>query len=317
MRQFLRKLVLQEKGGVSVVVALCTVVLLGISALVVDVGIAYADRVKINNAVDAAALAGVQELPHDPIAARSLALAYGEKNGLDPGNMVVEISFENDWVEVTAGQTMQSYFSRVITSETSNIRVSARAQTGVVSAVRGAAPLAVEQNSFVYGERYLLKQGADSGFYEYEGPYHTGYFGPLALGGTGASRYEENLKNGFDKSLKVGDVVMTESGNMSNPTKRAIDYRISQDSDPFDPDNVSNGSPRVLIVPIFKDVNNEKDKIKEITIIGFAAFYVEEVLGQGEDNKIYGYFVEYRYDGQIDTDGSAGYYGVRTSKLVQ
>jgi hypothetical protein len=58
-----------ERGAVAVVVALSLTVLLGFTALVVDVGLGWAARAQAQTAVDAAALAGAARLPADPAGA--------------------------------------------------------------------------------------------------------------------------------------------------------------------------------------------------------------------------------------------------------
>ncbi|MUN62144.1 hypothetical protein GMA12_03125 [Kocuria sediminis] len=60
MRGLIRRLRRGERGGISVIVALSLVVLLGVAALVVDVGALYAERAELQNGSDAAALAIAQ-----------------------------------------------------------------------------------------------------------------------------------------------------------------------------------------------------------------------------------------------------------------
>lgn len=51
-----------ERGAIAVVVAILAVVLVGVSALAVDLGVAYSDRRLMQNASDAAATAGTRQL---------------------------------------------------------------------------------------------------------------------------------------------------------------------------------------------------------------------------------------------------------------
>jgi Flp pilus assembly protein TadG len=66
----------KECGQVVVFLALALVVLLGVSALVLDVGYAYYVQRSLQASADAAALAGAAELP-DPAAAEAVAREYG------------------------------------------------------------------------------------------------------------------------------------------------------------------------------------------------------------------------------------------------
>ncbi len=69
-----------ESGQAFVFIAAILTALVGMSALVIDVGSWYqADR-RLQTAADAAALAGAQELPLDQGAARSEALQYAQHN---------------------------------------------------------------------------------------------------------------------------------------------------------------------------------------------------------------------------------------------
>lgn len=70
-----------ESGQALVIVALSLVVLLGATALSVDLGMAYNAKAKLQAAADAAALAGAQDLP-DAAAAILTAEEYAGLNGV-------------------------------------------------------------------------------------------------------------------------------------------------------------------------------------------------------------------------------------------
>ncbi len=69
-----------ERGQVIVLIVLFLVVLLGMAALVIDVGYAYYAHRSLQASADAAALAGAQELP-DPVKAKAIALQYSASDG--------------------------------------------------------------------------------------------------------------------------------------------------------------------------------------------------------------------------------------------
>ena len=56
--KLLKKIVKHEDGQVLVIVALLMVVLVGFAALLIDVGAMYLTKTNMQNAADAAALAG-------------------------------------------------------------------------------------------------------------------------------------------------------------------------------------------------------------------------------------------------------------------
>jgi uncharacterized membrane protein len=69
----------EERGQAIVIMAVFLSVLLGMTALAIDVGSWYRAQRALQARVDAAALAGAQELPYDTAAATSVAGAYGTR----------------------------------------------------------------------------------------------------------------------------------------------------------------------------------------------------------------------------------------------
>jgi uncharacterized membrane protein len=65
-----------------IIFALGLAVLLGFTAMAIDVGILYGDPRHLQNTADAAALAGAAELPNDPSAAKAEAENWALKHGL-------------------------------------------------------------------------------------------------------------------------------------------------------------------------------------------------------------------------------------------
>lgn len=83
-----------RQGATGILVALSIFVLLGITALAIDWGVAYLARQEIQNYSDASALAGAQELPN-PERARGAATNlyrrnYAESRGLDPNSVPIQ-----------------------------------------------------------------------------------------------------------------------------------------------------------------------------------------------------------------------------------
>jgi hypothetical protein len=72
----------QQQGQSLIIVAFLIVALLAAVGLAVDLGLMYVEKVRIGRAVDAAALAGAQELP-DESAAHDRMIEYLELNGYD------------------------------------------------------------------------------------------------------------------------------------------------------------------------------------------------------------------------------------------
>lgn len=102
-----------DKGSVIVLIALGMTVLLGMSALVVDVGLAYAQKAKLQNAIDASSLAAAQELPNTG-SAITVANQYIELNGFSPTDIDITFSDGNDTINITGTKTVNYTFAKVL-----------------------------------------------------------------------------------------------------------------------------------------------------------------------------------------------------------
>ncbi len=75
-----KKKISGQKGQVAAIVTVLIVCLIGIVALVIDVGSLYQKKGFFQRVADAAALAGVQELPESTSNAVLSAVGYAEMN---------------------------------------------------------------------------------------------------------------------------------------------------------------------------------------------------------------------------------------------
>lgn len=130
--KFFRK---EEKGNVLIIVALGMIVLLGMAALVVDVGALYGTRRQAVNAADAAALSGALEgnEQHAENRARQYALENNEANlvGVEftyPGQGQGDSDFRT--ITVLVSREVSFSFARVLGFENSTVHAMASAQQG-------------------------------------------------------------------------------------------------------------------------------------------------------------------------------------------
>jgi len=310
-----------DLGAALVLTALFLVVLLGFSALVIDVGLLYINRLALVNAVDAAALAGVQDLPYSPTMAMEKAKEYAAANGANGDEVKVVVRNGDHEVQVTASRDVKLYLARVFGITEQRLTASAAAQVGSISGCFGVAPFGVVEQDFILGEQYILKCGP------HRPPgYLRGNFGALALGDQGASNYENNIKYGYNEKLEVGDWVDTEPGNMSGPTVRGVRHRIEQCQ--HEPkctyDSVKNDCSRLVIVPVIRNLDKAHGR-DSVQVVGFAAFFLEGTLreGDGGDSKhdddkgessVLGRFIRRVLPGEV---GNVPDFGLKGYKLVE
>ena len=114
-----KKLIKSEQGSVTVFVAITMTVLLGAVSLAVDVGSLTNERSKLQNAADAAALAGVVE--EDASVGEQKAKEYVLKNttGVEEEDIIVTKPTA-DTMKVTVKKDCKEFFSQVLTGKTEN-----------------------------------------------------------------------------------------------------------------------------------------------------------------------------------------------------
>ncbi len=283
-------------------------------ALVIDIGMMTIERGRIQNAADAAALAGVRMLPGSPQAAISDAALYAGANGIIDGE-VTEISVEttdsaNDTLRIELARDVDFGLARVLGLFSAKVTVSATARVGGVVGAGTLAPFAVEESVFAglgQGDTATLKYNPTNS--------ENGNFLPLALDAPGASEYEENVKFGSSQLLcAVGSetaacssVAETEPGNMIGTTRSALQwifantapacdsYEAVFSEHEFDETRLSlvprcnrftsptAASYRLILVPIIDELCNGRC---DVNILGFGLFFIESYScgGSGQGN---------------------------------
>jgi len=297
----------QERGSVVVLVALALTALLGFCAIVTDVGLLYAKKAQLQNTVDAAAMAGVQELPNNLSEAEQKARDYASRNGVPA--VTVTFNASNVKIIVQATQQVPTYFARIWGITQEQISVSARAILTPPTELFGAVPLSIQNQAFDYTKEYVLKSGGGSGTSDWylddsnnnaveksgEASGTPGWYGALELSGTGADTYETDLATGYEGALRVGQILDVKHGNMSGPTARGVNTRLNQ----------------IVHIPIIEIISESGNSIQQVQIVGFAAFFIEGVAGNGNNSIVTGRFIQ-----TLPSNGQSNDFGLCTPKLV-
>jgi hypothetical protein len=305
-----------ERGQAVVLTVVSLAVMLGMCALVLDVGAWFRTDRQLQATADAAALAGAQELPKNPGAAQSVALSYADKNGgnVAGGDVVVTKTFNpNDTISVTAKKTDTGVFSQLLGIDTANISASAKARVDSPAKARYVAPMVVHCNhvlikncdgngSPVFGVPTVLnfdKMGAP------------GAFGMLNLdkdGGTpGTSEQAEWILRGHDAFLDYNMWYRSNPGAKfsSSQVKDALDQRMQPDSPP-------------LLFPVFLELK-EQGQEADYYIIGWIGFKLTAAVAQGNNAILTGYFTEFIANGILASSGSGvpSTFGVKSIQLIE
>jgi hypothetical protein len=297
------KKISDNQGSAAITLCIVFTALLGFTAYVVDIGLMYAEKIKLYNALDSAALAAILELPNNCQKAREVVVDYLEKNNVDPNNTVITIGNDKKSIQLEASKNVKHFFGPIIKINSSDINIKTKAIIGPANSVKGGIkPFAVETFDYSYGSVVTLKAAAGDGY--------KGNYGAVALGGDGADVFLKNTLYGYNGVISVGDKIYTETGNMAGAANAIKDYINSEDSTFY---NFSRDSVRLWTVPLVDTL--QVNGAGQITVIGFGEFYVEEVIKNSGKIEITGRFIRHVVNATIDTTlEDTGVYGAKLVK---
>jgi hypothetical protein len=309
----------REAGQATVITVLFMTVLIAMAAAVLDIGSWYrADRA-LQATVDAAALAGAQALPENPVQAELLALEYAEKNGGEVDVTEIALSSTNfgvDTITVDAEAPAPGFFARIFGIESVTVGARAQARAGGISQAKYVAPIVVDEKhpklqcdpnpcaGEVELSYYNLKdnkgKGDDKGSPDASGSF--GFINLTGEGGVGSNDLGDWILNGFNKYMPLGKY-NTSTGNpfSSNNIKGALEARNTD----------------VLLFPIYRTITGTGDNA-EYLIVGWVAFKLTGMNLAGNNEKIYGQFTKVIWDGILAASGPGSLLnGVKAVELVE
>lgn len=290
-----------NKGVTQIIVVFAMTALLGAAALVIDIGAAMAERIKLSNAVDAATLAGAMELPTNPAQALAKAREYIVLNNVDINDVVITVGDDNRSLTIVATENYNLYLAPAIGINELALNASAKVIIAPASSAGGLRPFGIDNQDLIYGEQVTLKEGGGDGT--------TGNFGGVSFDDEfGANVFNINIEYGYDGTLRIGDVIDTEPGNMSSSIT-TIETVI--DLDPYATfNNFEASSPRLWTIPVLDNMMVEGRE--EVTIVGFASFFIEDVIRNAGQTDVTGRFVQFTSNGDIDEGApDLGFYGMK------
>lgn len=278
----LKSVIVRQDGNVAVLAAFMLVVLLGMTAVVVDGGKVYAVKMHLQKMANTAVLSGAQELTTTENNVRNVANQILSIHGETASLIDLSVTMK-DRTTAVLKKVVDVPMAKVIGFDKVPISVKATAKIEAMGAATGAAPIGIDESVVLqYGQTYHLKVD--------EADATNGNFGVITLGNTGSDTYESNLTNGYKGMLSVGDVIDTETGNKAGATRDAVQARINKS--PYIPGDMSHlDDPRILLIPVYKAHNYTGGQIKQIEITGFAYFYLSEPMDYNT-KEVIGVFIQ-------------------------
>jgi len=304
-------LVRNQRGQSLVLAVVALVSLLGMAALVLDVGSWYRAKRSLQSSADAAALAGAQALPDAPSSGTSLAQTYATKNVPDLATKDVSVSSNivpNDRITVHVTRPSPGFFAKLLGVDSVQVGATATAQSEGMAQARYVAPITVRNTHPMLAGPGCPCYGPDN---ETSIPLGKngapGSFAMLDLTGdstgtTGASTLADWIVNGYDHYLPLGGYYSDPGAKFNNSQiLAALNQRVGTE----------------LLFPVY-DTLTSGGSNATYHIIAWAAFHLESVETQGTGGSITGYFTDIVWDGvPATTPGGGGpNLGVHTVQLV-
>jgi hypothetical protein len=273
---------------VVVFVALFMVCLLGVAALVIDIGQAYLMQRKTQAAADASAVAAATVLP-DRSAATTAADYYAAKN-LSRGT--VRIAFSNtaaqdDTATATATVRSPSVFARLFGVDILKADATASAVSGTYTAwAAGLGPWATDRQDLTFGTRSSFKvepgdQASPGNFGAVDLPVREAGCNP----GNGDSDYVDLVRSGTHScAVSIGDSLTPQPGNLGLTTATALHARRAVNG--FDPYGLlhqqadgtyqltSYDDPNLVVIPVLASFGNGSSD--PLVVTGFAWFIITD-----------------------------------------
>ena len=320
------------KGQISVIIALALPFLMGAAALSSDVAVHYYNWVQLQKAADAAVLAGANYLPDNPNQATTIAQQLAQTNGVKTSEITSNnVAADHLSIAMQVQRTVPYYFAKILglTNGTVIAKASAAAQFPP-STVGATSPSQVPQGGDnngnngttcgSTGECQFVPIGLDYNTLYIDGQQTTlqqgqvgaGNWDLLALGGVGGNNLRNNIANGYNGQVSVGDWLTTEPGKKVGPVDQGFQDRmdLAQSADPsgtYGSHKLSN--PRVLVLPV---VDWEHPNGRSLVAVkAFASVWLDSYSG----GKVTVHFISQVIANSFG-DPSAPYFGSRGSPVL-
>ena len=299
-----------QRGQATVLSLIFLTVLLGMAALVLDVGSWYrADR-GTQSTADAAALAGAQALPNSTGDASSLASGYASKNGGGLDSVSFSSSYgPNDTIKVTIKKPATGIFTKLFGVSSVTVGSTATARTALIQSAKYVAPIVVKNtHPKLLGNAGCPCFGDDNVTTIPLGRNGApGAFDLLNLdgsrGGTSGGILAGWMLKGYDGYLNVGGYYSDTGAKWDDSgLHNALDQRIGT----------------TLLFPVYDDIVGTGAN-GSYHVIGWVGFHLLSYEARGSSGSITGYFTEVIWDGLQSTSGGSGQppnFGARSVQLI-
>jgi len=296
-----------QRGQAAVLTIFALTTLIGMVALVIDVGVWRTERGHMVNAADAAALAGAANLNRGASSAEAIAVQAAKVNGATSATATAYATSSTiglDTVRVTTTAPGKPYFAKLFGISGFNITATATARVYAYTGLDDASlvPIGVTPDMLpAYGNEVDLKMSGGGCPTNNCGALQLPYQENGCAAGSGASAWRDLLSETTTPcTVNVDDVLTTAKGVTAGPSDQGMDTRIGSNGDTFDQvvrtdpngglSTIIKDSPRLVQVPIIVDAVTGASAFPQgngkVRVVGFAYFFVT-TWGNGEIKGIF------------------------------
>ena len=295
-----------NRGQTTVLTLVFMAVLLGMSALVLDMGSWYRSDRALQQTADSAALAGAQALPMSTGNATSLAIEYANKNGGGLGSGGIAFSgsvMANDTIKVNMTKEAPGFFSKMFGLKSVTVGAHAAARVGTFNSAQYAAPIGVDvKHPMLSGSGCPCFNDPTTLDLQKVGP---GAFRILNIdgskGGTGQDILGDWIMHGLDAYMPL-DWYNSDSGAKFNASevKAALTARIGTE----------------LLFPVYRAIQSQGSNL-QYEVIGWVGFHLTGFKGSGNNGQLDGWFTRVIWQGiQGQTGSGSPNFGALSVQLV-
>lgn len=279
----------RERGAAAVLVAILTVVLLGFSALAVDVGLLYSEKAQLQNGADAGALGIAQACAKDTASASctspvSFAKGMADNNSLDNFSNVQSVNLELGTRTVTvtadpieAGRTdnrVSLYFASIFGISASSVVATSSVKWG--SPRRGITPFPLtisvcQVKGMVDSGTQLIRSHTAKNQNKVNAGCKEGPAGKDTPGGFGwLAQDPGSCSATIDLGTESGSSTVSDADtNTGNDTPTGCETTLQDWAA-----EIEAGRDVIIVLPIFRDVTGTGAGTS-YDVVDFAAFKVE------------------------------------------
>ncbi len=295
-----------ETGQALILPAIMLTFLLGMTALVLDVGSWYSAQRHAQAVVDAAALAAAQALPNDTTTATAQAIDYAHRNGgaIGAGDITYSNSLEPlDTVTVQMREVEPTFFAKLFGLDTVTIRTTASARASDLAQAQYAAPFGiVNTQPELAGAGCPCLHVPTTLDMKKVGP---GSFKILNIDGShggnqGPNTMADWIGKGYDGAMGLGWYYSMPGAKFDSTLVRgALDGRTHTD----------------MLFPVYDSVESQGSNLL-YHVIGWAAFKVDQFDFHGSTGIISGSFDHVTWTGLPAATGNGPHFGAVTVGLT-